>query len=129
MRNILNLIPLSVIFFIACGIPDLPTSRLYDTTLPSAAQSSQAVLGKGYDKKQERFAGDCVTGTLEYVGAPEASISFERSLSAKETSDSLGFAVGAKARFGVISGSTSGRFASESTSNEYSEATVYSAEW
>jgi hypothetical protein len=113
----------------SCGLPKEKLSEILDATLPSPAQQSQAVLGKGYNTKEERFAGDCVNGTTEFAGAPESSVNFERSLSATETANSLGFAVGGKARYNSIQGSASAKFASDSSSNDYSEATIYSAEY
>ena len=113
----------------SCGKMRNTPSIVSDTTLPSSAQSSQAVLGMGYNTIEERFAGDCVSGTTEYAGAPEGSVNFDRSLSSTETSNSLGFAIGGKARYGAISGSAAAKFASESASNDYSEVTVYSAEY
>ncbi len=97
--------------------------------LPTSAQDSMAVLGKGYNSVQERFTGDCARGDFVYVGAPTASVSFDRSLSSEEASSSLGFAAGAKARYGVISGSAAARFALDSSSSDHSEATIYSAEY
>lgn len=114
---------------LSCGPFKEEKSEFYDATLPSPAQQSQAVLGKGYNTKEERFAGDCATGTIEFAGAPESAVNFERSLSATETGDSLGFTVGGKARYGSIQGSAAAKFASDSSSNEYAEATVYSAEY
>lgn len=124
-KRVLLLFPL----FASCGQAENTDSRILDTTLPSPAQPSQAVLGKGYNTKEERFTGDCVQGTTEYAGASEGSVNFERSLSATETAESLGFAIGGKARYGAIQGSAAAKFAAESASNDYSEATVYSAEY
>lgn len=100
-----------------------------DRVIPSASLSAQAVLGEGYDASGEKFVGNCVVGTSVFAGAPSASVNFERSLSASEISDSLGFAVGARARYGLMTASASARFASDSSSNEYSEVTVYSADY
>lgn len=111
------------VLFVVLGV------SAHAVTLPSAAQPSQAVFGKGYDMEQERFTGDCVTGTNSFAGASKSSIVFERSLSATEMSDSLGFAVGAKARYGLISGEAAASFAASSSSDDYSEATVYSAQY
>lgn len=127
--SLISLLTVSGSLLSSCGRATRHDARLMDTTLPSPAQPSQAVLGKGYNTKEERFTGDCVKGTTEYVGAPEGSVNFERSLSLTETADSLGFAIGGKARYGAIQGSAAAKFASESSSNEYSEATVYSAEY
>jgi hypothetical protein len=103
------------------------TTSLAEHFLPSTAYESKAVLGKGYDTKKEQFVGDCVTGDVEYVGAQESSINFERSLSQEETSNMFGFSVGGKARYGMISGSASAKFARESQADSYSESTVYMA--
>jgi Leucine-rich repeat (LRR) protein len=97
--------------------------------IPSASQSDKAVLGEGYNSKEERFAGRCATGNVEFVGAQESNVNFSRSLSNKELSDSLGFSIGAKARYGMIKGSMSANFASEASSSSYSEATIYSAKY
>ncbi len=74
-RQIILLLPLIA----SCGKVGDSTAKVLDTTLPSPAQPSQAVLGKGYNTKEERFAGDCVKGTTEYAGAPEGSVNFDRS--------------------------------------------------
>jgi hypothetical protein len=100
-----------------------------DRVLPTSAQTSMAVLGKGYDRVKEAFVGDCVSGNVLYAGAPYSSVSFDRSMSAQEAADSLGFSVGVKARYGVVTASAAARFASDSSSSDYSEATVYSAEY
>jgi hypothetical protein len=130
INSIRTLVPIiAAAGVLSCGRFKEEKSDLFDATLPSPAQQSQAVLGKGYNTKEERFAGDCVTGTTEFAGAPESAVNFERSLSATETGDSLGFAVGGKARYGSVQGSAAAKFASDSSSNDYAEATVYSAEY
>ncbi|MCU0545585.1 MAG: leucine-rich repeat domain-containing protein [Oscillatoriaceae cyanobacterium Prado104] len=97
--------------------------------IPSASQANKALLGEGYNSEEESFVGECVTGTVEFVGAQESSVVFSRSLSATETADSLGFSIGASARYGLYKGSMSARFASEASANNYSEVTVYSAQY
>ncbi|MGK5086622.1 leucine-rich repeat domain-containing protein [Bdellovibrionota bacterium FG-2] len=98
-----------------------------DTYLPAPAQKSQAVLGKGYNTKEERFVGECAIGDIEFAGMQNASIRFDRSLSEKETSDSLGFSVGGRARYGLIEASGAADFAKASAANAYSESTTYAA--
>jgi hypothetical protein len=95
----------------------------------STSQTEKALLGEGYNIKEERFAGECVMGTPIYTGAPEAAIQYERSMSQTEMADSLGFEAKAKARYGLISGSLSAKFASESSANDFSEVSVYSAQY
>jgi hypothetical protein len=97
--------------------------------IPSTSQTEKAVLGEGYNFKEERFASECVMGSPIYAGAPESAIQYDRSMSSTELSDSLGFSVGAKARYRLISGSLSAKFASESSASDFSEVTVYSANY
>ncbi|MBF0208130.1 MAG: leucine-rich repeat domain-containing protein [Oligoflexia bacterium] len=111
--------------FLLLSIAEMASARV----LQSPAQNSQAILGKGYDTNKESFAGDCVTGEIIYAGAQDSSINFERSLNAEELSDSLGFSVGGSTRYGVIHASAAAKFSSESSSNEYSESTIYMAEY
>jgi Leucine Rich repeats (2 copies) len=91
---------------------------------------SNAVLGKGYNSKKERFAGECLKQEESvFVGAQSASLRFSRSLEQNELSEALGFSAGGKARYGVVSGSAAANFASEASSNDYSEVTIYSANY
>lgn len=97
--------------------------------IQSASRTEKAVLGEGYNLKEEVFAGECVLGTPQYVGTQEANINFQRSMSTTELADSLGFSIGGKARYGLISASMSAKFASESFSSDYSEIMIYSARY
>lgn len=97
--------------------------------IQAASQSDKAVLGEGYNLKQQRFVGECATGTVEFSGIPESSLIFYRSLTSTELSDSLGFTAGGNARFGMVKGSMSARFASDATSSDYSESSIYSAQY
>ncbi|MBQ46705.1 MAG: hypothetical protein CMP10_04330 [Zetaproteobacteria bacterium] len=121
--NIRNGLVFCSLILFGCG-PGVD-STLMDHQLPATAQQSQAVLGKGYDNKEERFAGDCVRGNVQYVGSQQASIKFERSLSEREMSDSLGFSAGGKARYGLYKASAAASFSKSSSSDSYSESTVY----
>lgn len=128
MRIFYLLIPLSFVLH-SVSVQAARDGNFVETVLPSSAVSAQAMLGEGYDGSQEKFVGTCVQGTSIFAGAPSASVTFERSLSSSEISDSLGFSVGARARYGMIKASASARFASDSSSNEYSEVTAYSADY
>ncbi len=97
--------------------------------IQSPGQSDKAVLGEGYNTKNEDFVGECVTGTVEFVGIPEATLNYSKVLESKQLSDELGFSVGGKARYGVVEGSMSAKFASEASSNNYSEVTIFSAKY
>ncbi len=116
-----------LVFSIGCG--KIAQHELQDLTIPSPAQTAKAVLGKGYDSVQERFSGDCVRGDTQYVGTSESFINFDRSLSEKETADSLGFSIGGKARYNAMNYSASAKFASSAASSEYSESTIYSSSY
>ena len=97
--------------------------------IQSASRTEKAALGEGYNTKEEAFAGECVLGTTQYLGAQESNINFQRSMSATELADSLGFSIGGRARIGLISASMSAKFASESSSSDYSEIMIYSARY
>jgi hypothetical protein len=93
--------------------------------LQSKGQQKGAVLGQGYDCERQQFKGVCLTGSMEFVGAQEGAVEFSRSLSNKEVSDSLGFSLGGKARYGVTEGSMAANYALDSSSNSFSEVTTY----
>jgi Leucine-rich repeat (LRR) protein len=97
--------------------------------IPSTGTEDKAVLGQGYDVSEERFAGLCVLGDRQFAGTQEATISFDKKVSETEVADSLGFSVGGKARYGLITGSLSAEFTSSSSSSDYSEVAVYSAKY
>ena len=120
---------LATCLLVHCGPQPPHSADLSDSRIPTPALPGKAVLGKGYDTLEERFTGECVTGTTQYVGTAEGILNFDRSLSQEETAKSLGFGIGGRARYGVVEASASARFASSSTSSAYSEATVYSAEY
>lgn len=119
--------PALLTILVGCGIQQEEKSKLAEFYLPSGAQRSQATLGKGYDAEKEKFVGDCVSGEVEFVGAQNALVTFDRSMSEKETSDSLGFSVGGKGRYGAVKFSAAAQFSKESSSNDFSESTTYSA--
>jgi internalin A len=95
----------------------------------SASQVNKAVLGEGYNSKNEDFVGECATGNVVFVGVPESTVIFTRSMSESEVFDSLGFSIGGSARFGVVSSSLSAKFASEASANDFSEVTIYSSQY
>ncbi len=97
--------------------------------IPTTGNEDKAVLGQGYDVNEERFAGLCVLGDRQFAGTQESSVSFDKKVSETEVADSLGFSVGGKARYGMITGSLSAEFASSSSSSDYSEVAVYSAKY
>jgi len=99
------------------------------TEIQSSSLPNKATLGEGYDSENEEFVGECIKGSVIYLGAQEASIEFSRSLSSTELSSELGFAIGGKARYGVTTASLSARFASEASASDYSEVTVYSSRY
>jgi hypothetical protein len=69
--------------------------------------------------------GRCVRGETEFAGAPQSQITFDRSMSQESTRTELGFQVGLKVRYGLLSGSGAAQFASESSSSEFSDVTTY----
>jgi Leucine-rich repeat (LRR) protein len=93
--------------------------------IPTNSTSSKPVLGQGYDNEKQRFAGQCVTGEIDYGGAQESFLTFDRSLSSAEVSSSLGFELNTRARYGVVKGSASAKFMQQATDSRYSETTVY----
>ena len=66
-----------------------------------------------------------MTGEVDYGGAQESFLTFDRSLSSSEVSSSLGFEVNTRARYGVVKGSASAKFMQQATDSRYSETTVY----
>lgn len=103
------------------------TANAMDKYFPSTAFQTKPILGTGYNNETQSFVGDCVEGDIDWVGMQESSIQFDRGLSNTELSENLGFSVGGKARYGMVSGEASAKFASESSSDEYSESTIYKA--
>jgi hypothetical protein len=99
------------------------------TEIVSASNKDKAILGQGYNTSEEKFTGVCVLGDPIFAGAQDASIIFTRTMSETEVADSLGFSVGGKARYGMITGSLSAKFASESSSCDRSQVSVYSAKY
>ncbi|MDP9343933.1 MAG: hypothetical protein M3Q23_17950 [Actinomycetota bacterium] len=94
--------------------------------IQAASLSEKAALGQGYNVEQEEFVGQCVRGGVEFAGNQQSQLTFDRSMSQEAASSELGFHVGGKARYGLFSGSLAATFASESTSSEYSDVTIYS---
>ena len=94
--------------------------------IQAASLTEKAALGQGYDVGKEEFVGRCVRGEVEFAGNQESSLNFDRSLDESSMSRQLGFEASAKARYGLFSGSLAAQFASESSSSEYSDVTVYS---
>jgi hypothetical protein len=94
--------------------------------IQSASQSEKAALGQGYNVETEEFCGQCVRGDVEYAGNQQSHLSFDRSLGENAAASELGFDVGVKARYGLFSGSVAAKFASESSSSDYSDVTIYS---
>jgi hypothetical protein len=64
-------------------------------------QSEKAGLGQGYNSEQEEFFGKCVRGEAEFVGNQQSQLTFNRSMSEESAASTLGFVVGAKARYSV----------------------------
>jgi hypothetical protein len=80
-----------------------------------------AVLGGAYNKQKEAFVGSqCVTGDPVATGSSESSLSLDQSMSDDNATNSLGFSLGARARYGVVEGSMSANFLSRSAATEFS---------
>lgn len=100
----------------------------FDSVVPAAAIDIQPELGTGYDTSHQAFRGPCATSKqVKYAGNASSSLTFSRSLSQREVSDSLGFAIGGGARFGIVKASAAAEFARSSSSNDYSESAIYRA--
>ncbi len=124
----LRLISLSAMVALStCGTPlkEEVSSKLADGRVPGTKRLG--TLGGGWDVNKEEWRGDCAEGLQGYEGAQEASVKFDRSMSEKETSSSLGFSLDARARYGVYEGDLAAEFARDSSSNSYSESATYSA--
>lgn len=94
--------------------------------IQSASLSEKAALGQGYNVEEEEFCGQCVRGDVEFAGNQQSQLTFDRSMSENAAASELGFDVGVKARYGLFSGSVAAKFASESSSSDYSDVTIYS---
>jgi hypothetical protein len=70
--------------------------------IQSPGQPDKAVLGEGYNTKNEDFVGECLIGTVEFPGLQESSLQFSRSIEQNELSDALGFSAGGKAGTGSV---------------------------
>jgi hypothetical protein len=95
----------------------------------SAALSEQAQLGQGYDTTQEDFKGLALTGERAYGGASNANIDYSQSYTSSDLANSLGLAVGGKARYGLVEGSAAASFSQQTTETGYSNVTIYQARY
>jgi hypothetical protein len=94
--------------------------------IAAASLAEKAVLGQGYDTAKEEFVGRCVRGGTIFAGSPESTMAFDRSLDQSSMAKQLGFDFGLKARYGLYSGSLAAKFATDSSSSEYSDVSIYS---
>lgn len=96
--------------------------------ISEAQHSRAAVIGSAYDSSKESFVGSrCVEGDVSPTGGSESALSLDQSMSNTNASRELGFAVGARARYGVYEGSMAASFLAKSTSTDFSVSSIYSA--
>jgi len=114
-------------FIVQCG--KTPSVHAPVTSeIGAGSRSDQAILGQGYNVESEEFRGDCVKGKVDTTGTQQALLGWSQVSSEGEVSNALGFNVGGRARYGMVSGSASARFASNSQSSKYSEVIIYKNE-
>lgn len=106
--------------------------RASGTEIPEPATRVKAELGQGYSSERQAFGGICVRTASEqnrFAGSPSATLNFEQSLTQDQLSKELGFSVGARARFGVVSVAAAAQFQSASASSATSLVSIYSADY
>lgn len=95
--------------------------------LKAIGAQSVAIPGTGYQTDKMLLTGECVTGTVIKAGSSESSFDLSQSLNQTEASDSLGFAMEGRARFGVVEATASARFLRNSVSDKFSLSAVWSS--
>lgn len=116
--------PVLCCFILLSAAPGVWASQI------TATGQNAAILGKGYDTKAQEWRGDCLKYSPQHivrVGAQQSTVTFTRSLTAAELSNSLGFSAGTRFRYGVTESSAAADFAREAASSQYSETTTYAA--
>jgi len=106
-----------------------PASSARAAVVRASTDASKPILGYGYSTQGESFKQPCVQGTVTYAGAQSATLSLVMSMSQGELESSLGFSVGAKARYGLYTASASAKFARASRASDRSVSLIYSAQY
>ena len=91
----------------------------------------EAVLGSAYSSDKESFVGDrCVSAPLiTPSGKSEAGFSFQTEMSETQLNSELGFAIGGRARVGVIEYKAAANFLTNSVSNALSVSSVWESSY
>ena len=95
-----------------------------ESVVNTAKQSGY--LGAAYDSEREEFVGlNCVTGKMQPTGSAEAAFALDQNLAQTQIANELGFAIGARARYGIYEGGLAADFLSRSTASRYSIVSAY----
>jgi hypothetical protein len=101
------------------------------TTISANTANHAADLGYAYQSEKEAVVGSaCVKGKANNTsGTPNATFSFDQSLSEQQASKELGVGAGGRARFGVVEASATATFMQNAVSDDYSISGVWLSEY
>lgn len=105
-------------------------SPVYARDVNAITADRSALIGSAYQSDKEHFVGQaCVEGNELSSGVTTSTFSFEQSLTEKQAADQLGFQAGGYARYGVVKGEASARFAKSAVSSAYSVSAVWLSDY
>ncbi|RYG63231.1 hypothetical protein EON77_21195, partial [bacterium] len=85
--------------------------------------------GQGFNSVLQEFRGQCVTGTVSTIGAPEAQLALDQELSEERTKEMLELKTSASGRYGIYSGDAKAQFARAAAKNRFSINMVFGASY
>jgi hypothetical protein len=104
--------------------------QVYAETVVNSSSQRQAILGSAYSSDKQSFiGGECLQGSPEPTGSPDASFALDQTITEHQLETSLGFDLGARARYGLWEGSASANFFTRSVSTAFSLSVNYSASY
>lgn len=117
MKN--NIIKILALFIISLST--------HASEIPVSTVNLEADLGTSYHTEKEDFGAEsCIaTGTVIRSGKAESILNFSTSMSEERAASSLGYSVGLKARFGVVSTNASAKFLNDVASSSLSVSAVW----
>jgi Leucine Rich repeats (2 copies) len=115
-------------------LPWLVLVLLFGSPFLGASETAVFMSGKvsapggAYDYNKQTFIGqNCVTGDPVPRGLMESTIHVDTNMKQEDVSQSLGFGLSGRARFGIAEASLGASFFTEAASSSYSLSTIYSA--
>ncbi|WP_157232090.1 hypothetical protein [Hyalangium minutum] len=101
-----------------------------ETVMVPTGITTAARLGQGRDWVKEELRSECVrSATSVTIPLQQANLRFSSSMLREEASESLGFSLEAKARFGLVDASAKARFSRSLTSSSLSVGMFYMADY